>query len=70
MIKSSIFREIRYNRLSIPLLRTFNHVFTETKLQKTKGCGNEKESVASSTGTNSPPMVNKAMINLILIFSL
>lgn len=57
MIKSSIFREIRYNRLSIPLLRTFNHVFTETKLQKTKGCGNEKESVASSTGTNSPPMI-------------
>lgn len=63
MIKSCIFREIRYNRLNIPLLRTFSHEFTNTEPQKDKGCGSEKEKVGSSTDTNSAPMVMIAMIN-------
>uniref|UniRef100_A0A034W626 Mitochondrial assembly of ribosomal large subunit protein 1 n=1 Tax=Bactrocera dorsalis TaxID=27457 RepID=A0A034W626_BACDO len=55
MIKSYIFREIRYNRLNIPLLRSFNHGFTETEPQKSKG--SEKEKVAPSTVNNSGPVI-------------
>ncbi|XP_014093368.3 uncharacterized protein [Bactrocera oleae] len=61
MIKSCIFREIRYNRLNIPLLRTFSHVFTNTEPQKDKGCGSEKEKVGSSTDTNSAPMIKQTV---------
>ncbi|XP_018792175.1 PREDICTED: uncharacterized protein LOC108970914 isoform X2 [Bactrocera latifrons] len=55
MIKSYILRELRYNRLSIPFLRSFNHGFTEAGSRKSKG--SETEKVAPSTVTNSTPVI-------------
>lgn len=53
MIKSSIFRVLRENRLSIPLLRSLHPVFTDTDPKKDKVHGSEKDKVTSSADTNS-----------------